>query len=56
MAIHGVLPNDLGLGYVHWSAKDVEFAEEWSAATSRRRGMAEPVGLGWEPDLHGGLR
>ena len=31
MAIHSVLPNDLGLElWSAWSAKDVEFAEEWS--------------------------
>ena len=31
MAIHSVLPNDLGLTlWSNWSAKDVEFAEEWS--------------------------
>ena len=30
MAIHSVLPNDLGLTlWSAWSAKDVEFAEEW---------------------------
>ena len=31
MAIHSVLPNDLGLTlWAAWSAKDVEFADEWA--------------------------
>ena len=33
MAIHSVLPNDLGLTlWAAWSAKDVEFADEWATS------------------------
>ena len=36
MAIHSVLPNDLGLTlWASWSAKDVEFADEWGHEATR---------------------
>ena len=51
MAIHSVLPNDLGLTlWAAWSAKDVEFADEWatSATPVSSRGAALSLGgLGW---------
>ena len=50
MAIHSVLPNDLGLTlWSAWSAKDVEFAEEWEPAilVSSRGTVSSRAVPGW---------
>ena len=58
MAIHSVLPNDLGLTlWSGWSAKDVEFADEWERGNPCEQPwnsfQAGRIGLGsliWEAD------